>query len=399
MTDQPFIKFEIREKIRHFKDNRSFDELSSLELQPIIKVYESKHDVEVSGHLVLSGEFTPKEEAWESQFDQADGIHYGAFFKRNEEIDSFQYQIPLSIQIGNERVADPTELLVVIEDFDYEILSDQELELVAHLKLLGIHPNPDQDLPVYMQENIQDEEYDGQYDGQISKESEADQQKLNSEEIEIEEIKEKSVEVTEDQTKEVIAEEVSAEADQDHLKTEEITEITLKETTEKAEEEPVAKMKIGVKGNSKEGKGAEESSGVSPLYSLFKKEKKETGIKEAKENQTPKSKDEPAQAPVEAIIQDEIQEELQHQITEQKEEPAENKSTKNKSSKDMLFSLLRENEGNRQYKMKIYLVQKEETLEQIAEKYATSPKDIVTFNRLASQVLTEGQLIYLPVKR
>ena len=382
MADQPFIKFEIREKIRHFKDNRSFDELSSLELQPIIKVYESKHDVEVSGHLVLSGEFTPKEEAWENQFEQADGIHYGSFFKRNEEIDSFQYQVPLSIQIGNERVTDPTELLVVIEDFDYEILSDQDLELVAHLKLLGVHPNPDQDLPVYMQENLKDEEYDGQ----ISNESESGQQSLNSEEIEIEEIKEKSDEVTEDQAKEGA--------------TEEITEITLKETTEKTEEEPVAKMKIGVKGNNKEGKQKEESIGASPLYSLFKKEKKETEIKETKENQIPEQKNELVlQAPDQAVIQDENQEEPQNQIPEQKEAAAENKSTKNRSTKDMLFSLLKENEGNRQYKMKIYLVQKEETLELIAEKYALSPKDIAAFNSLESQELTEGQLIYLPVKR
>jgi len=64
----------------------------------------------------------------------------------------------------------------------------------------------------------------------------------------------------------------------------------------------------------------------------------------------------------------------------------------------MLFSLLQGNE-EKKYKLKIYLVQKEDTLDLVAERYSLKREEILRHNSLASHQLEEGQLLYLPRER
>lgn len=56
-----------------------------------------------------------------------------------------------------------------------------------------------------------------------------------------------------------------------------------------------------------------------------------------------------------------------------------------------------ENEERRFKKMRMCIVQKEETLETIAARYSLNPKEIVLYNRLNSEQVHEGQVIYIPV--
>lgn len=46
--------------------------------------------------------------------------------------------------------------------------------------------------------------------------------------------------------------------------------------------------------------------------------------------------------------------------------------------------------------VRICIVQKEETLEQIAERYRLNPREIALYNRLGSQEVDEGQVLYIP---
>ncbi|WP_010270873.1 LysM peptidoglycan-binding domain-containing protein [Paenibacillus senegalensis] len=55
------------------------------------------------------------------------------------------------------------------------------------------------------------------------------------------------------------------------------------------------------------------------------------------------------------------------------------------------------NGEEKQFKrMRMCIVQKEETLETIAERYNLNPREIVLYNRLGDQQLEEGQVIYIP---
>mgnify|MGYP001320505541 CR=1 FL=1 len=53
-------------------------------------------------------------------------------------------------------------------------------------------------------------------------------------------------------------------------------------------------------------------------------------------------------------------------------------------------------EEQRFRKMRMCIVQKEETLDTIASRYALNPKEIVLYNRLESDRVYEGQIIYIP---
>jgi len=52
--------------------------------------------------------------------------------------------------------------------------------------------------------------------------------------------------------------------------------------------------------------------------------------------------------------------------------------------------------GEQFRKLRMCIVQKEETLESIADRYKLNPREIMLYNRLNDQQLTEGQVIYIP---
>jgi len=62
--------------------------------------------------------------------------------------------------------------------------------------------------------------------------------------------------------------------------------------------------------------------------------------------------------------------------------------------KNLLLST--EQEEQRFSKMRMCIVQKEETLDTIASRYSLNPKEIVLYNRLSSDHVQEGQVIYIP---
>lgn len=47
-------------------------------------------------------------------------------------------------------------------------------------------------------------------------------------------------------------------------------------------------------------------------------------------------------------------------------------------------------------KVRICIVQREETLETIAGRYQLNPREIVLYNRLPDQSINEGQVLYIP---
>nr|WP_233168122.1 LysM peptidoglycan-binding domain-containing protein [Paenibacillus roseus] len=47
-------------------------------------------------------------------------------------------------------------------------------------------------------------------------------------------------------------------------------------------------------------------------------------------------------------------------------------------------------------KLRICIVQREETLETIAGRYQLNPREILLYNRLADQHINEGQVLYIP---
>lgn len=106
-----------------------------------------------------------------------------------------------------------------------------------------------------------------------------------------------------------------------------------------------------------------------------------------------------AVAGVKSLLQ-QAAEKLVPQAEEDKAEPeaAEKKQAKRGEEqlqwKNLLLSS--EHEEQRFRKMRMCIVQKEETLDTIASRYSLHPKELLLYNRLESDRVYEGQIIYIP---
>lgn len=58
--------------------------------------------------------------------------------------------------------------------------------------------------------------------------------------------------------------------------------------------------------------------------------------------------------------------------------------------------LAKQAEGNEFRKIRMCIVQREETLEQIASRYSINPRDLLVHNRMHESAVEEGQLLYIP---
>lgn len=47
-------------------------------------------------------------------------------------------------------------------------------------------------------------------------------------------------------------------------------------------------------------------------------------------------------------------------------------------------------------KVKLVIVQREETLDDIAQRYHLSNRELQLYNRLSEQIISEGQVLYIP---
>lgn len=465
LLDQPFMKFEIHDKVKHSTDAYSFNDLTTLELEPIVKIFEQEDQVEVQGHLMLNGEFLSKEVGWQDQYDQSDGIHYGPFFNKEGEIETFQHKIPLEIQISNKRIKDPSQIFIVVEHFDYQIVSEQEMELTAYIKLLGVHPEPKQENPVDFEMSNQNE---AQLKEQVEKSNIGKIAEKNEEELfqdlrienDVKEVDQKIfedeiAEVTEEKPEEKLEEKpeekIEAEFEVKIEDKDENTEKNLEVTKEDAEEKPedkfevtkenveakteeknkvileqsdetTSKMKIGIKGKNRESTDEKEGGNLNPFYSLLNQGQKNSSKTNESDNETASVLEAEEKENINVVNEVKVNKELKLEASNKNKssldvESEESKLAENEqvdteevddeqnknavradnNTTDIIFSLLTGSEDKR-HKLKICLVQNEETLEQIAEKYGLNSDEIISHNKLESYELVEGQLLYLPMK-
>lgn len=114
---QPGLRFDIYERVHLQEGARSIRELDEVELVPHIQVVSQSEQALLKGHLRLSGTYTSEGE---------DG-------KRELE-----HQIPVEITLPASRVGNAQDLFVEIENFDIDVLSPRSLNVTGVLSLHGV---------------------------------------------------------------------------------------------------------------------------------------------------------------------------------------------------------------------------------------------------------------------
>ena len=138
--NQSYLRFSLEESV-WFQKGQEVEELYSISLDPNVTITEDDHYVYIRGTLDLSGEYHNDEE--NEDFEDYANIFLPKSVQsveRNENgIYEFVHRFPVDITIPSSRIAALDDIEVTIQTFDYSIPERNSLKLQADLIISGIY--------------------------------------------------------------------------------------------------------------------------------------------------------------------------------------------------------------------------------------------------------------------
>lgn len=384
------LRFDIFERIELPIEVEAIRQLEDIELTPQIQLFADEEQAILRGHLLLVGAY---------EGGDMRGQH------------RLQHKIPVEISLPMHRVVDVEHIGVEIENFDVDVLSDRKLSVTGVLSLNGVDgqqreaPFGRNDIDVVISDVDQRKA--------IQNETVQKQESSTESSVQSEAAVEGERTVNERAASERAANDVVSEpavnAMHDNVASENV--VSEKEDTDvvdatRSEEELTFESPSESSldfGQEQELEAANEFIAESEfeVESEPELEVQESALQEAvkiafrQQRADVEAFVEPEEATEQAEVRDAVS---QADVGETEEAQAEGETRSETDWKN--FLLARENEGNEvpQFKkMKMCIIQKEETLSTIAERYNINPREIILYNRLGEQEVEEGQVIYIPI--
>ncbi len=345
------LRFDIYERVPLNQELNGLEDLEQLELIPNIDVRSEGEQAVLNGSLKLEALLAP--------MDARSGS-------------TFEHDIPVEITLPMGRIANLDQVGVEIEHFDVDLASPRSLNVTGVLLLKGV---------------------------EVARSS-AEQQWADQEELF------------------VYSSEQQGQDKQGHISNRQDEVLDEEEQQKEAEDElenpPVASNEANAQ--QAENEFGDLSENIMPEDMEEENEQEETAALQKTEPREPKiafsskpaeesqhfDQSMPAQlAPnvYESNVQIDHTQEMQQQTQQQTQE--QNQTQETIPATDQLewkkLFLSRDQEEQPFSRMRMCIVQKEETLEDIASRYEMNPREILLCNRLAeSQSVYEGQIIYIP---
>ncbi|WP_455661945.1 stage VI sporulation protein D [Pradoshia sp.] len=373
-----YLRFSLEENV-WFQSGQEVSELYSISLEPNVSVHEVEQYIILRGTLDLMGEYRPQE--GNSPGEEELNRRYVSITDQREDTYEFQHHFPVDITVPAERVQDKNALSVGVQSFDYHLPEEGCLHLTAELWISGI------------QEEL------------IEREDEAE------------------------------AEEISLPSD-NHKAVEEQVEDSPEEILIEAKAEEIPLYRSGVEEEEEEAEEAAYEEELTPFsfpsYPSFGKESSNDddfyvearipaeqqnhndeefdeerdflnhlptlkGKEESPDHQsTHASEEKKAEAaPAYRTYQ---QEEYSRKDQKTEESKKESAKAEKSESKSLLYDLFTPEEETKRAKLKVYIVQGNETIDSLADRYQISAQHIARVNRIGEvDGLRAGQVIYIPV--
>ncbi|WP_256756736.1 LysM peptidoglycan-binding domain-containing protein [Cohnella sp. WQ 127256] len=407
MTDQlNGLRFDIYERVHLPDDVAAIDELEEIELVPHMQALPQDDQVLLRGHLLLSGIYRSQDRA---------------------EVNQLEHWIPVEISLPLNRIQSVDELAVEIDNFDVDLLTTRSLNVTGVLALRGLQIQAEQS-PIW-----RDDSFTVVHQAQTEAE-EQQQRYLQLEDNELEE--EVDLLTTSDYEKTIGAQFIEQERDDDwNLQAE-----TDALTTEASKESNWLSMFQNLEESRKEGAVFAQTHSQLPLQreatefdsTQWGDVSKERNV-EAEMNLDPVLQLETELAPIIPEVEEKPdvrvalggkplesiatqpqqfgvgllsqlgdkgakrEAELRIQEAAKAEEVQNNES--HSSGDELEWTRLFLNNGKQEQsfrKVKMCIVQREETLDLIANRYNVQPRELQLFNRMHEPYLSEGQVLYIP---
>jgi stage VI sporulation protein D len=373
-TDSSVFTFELNESL-FFEKGQEVAELRGIALDPEISIQAYSEYISIKGVIELRGEYIKVVSGDEEQVDSLlnfDDLHVKRYIEKvinvDDDIAEFTHRFPIEISVPTYRVADLNDVTVSIEAFDYEIPEESQLKLYSTIAIHGI--NREADHPQLIEEAVESEEAD------------TEQSERDTEETFQFEIKEKQ----ELETIEEEGEPGEVDAAQLEREPEDIFEFEIKEKQEL------------------ETLGDDSSQEQSPILTDSQDtEEDEAGRVKTKSQSFADffgKKDKVQEEIAEEIDDDDIDDDVddddwyEDEVVEVKDEDREVEDV------SYLSDVFRNSEEDKFIKMRLCIVQKEDTIDTIAERFHVSAIQLIKQNQLDDDFdVSEGQLLYIPAEK
>lgn len=426
MSQNNRLQFSVEESI-YFKSGQEVSELLSISLDPDILVQEVNDYVSIRGSLELTGEYNINQEELLGElssfptYREADEVKV-----REDGTAELLHQFPVDITIPKNKISHLNDVFVFIDAFDYQLTENRLLTIQADLAIEGLldeeTPQAPVEEPYEFVHRPEEDDGDMTYDYQLQPEQE-EHEELQGEERENEE------------TEPVFQHDTRAEQEEQEVQEEEEEEIEI-ELVREVEEAPEETEELEEHEELEQPNNQEEAvaSGYRsipeaqvqepPFFEppkLLEEEKREDPFFEVevrKDTEAAEEQEETVQSypafespayqvePEHEAHDDEYQlgrlyEREAPKIYEsaQEEEELEEDVRETSGSENSLYltKLFAKQEEEDFSRMKICIVQQEDTVDRICERYQLNVQQLLRTNSLSIDAeLEEGQILYIP---
>lgn len=432
------LRFDIYERVHLTEDVAGIAELEEIELVPRIQVVTQEEHAALRGHLQLQGIYRGEE----------------------NEIRELYHQIPVEITIPMNRITRLEDISMEIENFDVDLLSLRSLNITGVLTLYGVDGTQTEEAPgwgddsytaVYTpaseeeheerseEEFEQEQQYEQQYQQQYQQQQYQQQQQqyqqqqkpYQQQQYQYQQQYEYQYEQQREQEQAVNEEPVQTfwnsppETAQDHTladvirnedqenadyssgspvvwemesEREETVKAAAREPESVPEQEPVEvfKQEIPVEDERPEEPISFAEPSVTTSSDTPAEEKKEPKVAFGSKKET--GAVEAEAVPFSSLITQRNAKEAELAYDENKDLSVSGEGDEQRTENGRWKTLFQNGfqEENQFRKVRLCIVQREETLETIAERYELSARELQMHNRLSEQSVEEGQVLYIP---
>lgn len=407
MSQNNRLQFSVEESI-YFKNGQEVSELLSISLDPDILVQEVNDYVSIRGSLELTGEYNINQEELMGEsssyasYRQADEVKV-----REDGTAELLHQFPVDITIPKNKISHLNDVFVFIDAFDYRLTESRLLTIQADLAIEGLldegTPESLVEEPYEFVHRAEEEYGDVTYEYQAQSEYE-EQEMLPREEHE---------ENAEQHA--VLQHEARTEQEEDEIDIETVMVEEVEEEEGNEEEEAVA---LGYR--SFPEAQVQEPPFFDPPKLLEEEERDDTFFEvEVRKDPEAESKEEEEPPPYPAFespayqmeqTQEERDDSYQFERLYEREAPKvyesaqeaeefEHDQREASGSENSLYltKLFDKQEEEDFSRMKICIVQQEDTVDRICERYQLNVQQLLRTNSLSVDAeLEEGQILYIP---
>ncbi|MBR0582647.1 LysM peptidoglycan-binding domain-containing protein [Bacillus altitudinis MN12] len=399
MSQNNRLQFSVEESI-YFKNGQEVSELLSISLDPDILVQEVNDYVSIRGSLELTGEYNINQEELMGEsssyasYRQADEVKV-----REDGTAELLHQFPVDITIPKNKISHLNDVFVFIDAFDYQLTESRLLTIQADLAIEGLldegTPEPLVEEPYEFVHRAEEEYGDVTYEYQAQ--SEYEEHEENAEQ------------------QAALQHEARTEQEEDEI---DIETVMVEETEEEEENEEEEAVALGYR--SFPEAQVQEPPFFDPPKLLEEEERDDTFFEvEVRKDPEAESKEEeepPAYPAFESPAyqmeqtQEERDDSYQFERLYEREAPKvyesaqeaeefEHDQREASGSENSLYltKLFAKQEEEDFSRMKICIVQQEDTVDRICERYQLNVQQLLRTNSLSVDAeLEEGQILYIP---